>query len=151
MEWINIDEEVEPDILFHTQQIDFQLRDESVYKAWLENILKSEAHTHSEINYIFCDDAYLLEKNQTYLQHDTLTDIITFEYSKAPISGDIFISIERVRENAKDRKLDFDQELHRVMAHGVLHLCGYGDKKEEEIKTMRSKEESCMQMLHDKG
>ena len=147
MDWIPFDEEVEPQILFHSQQTDFQLTDESIYQTWIEQILTAEKHQHAEINFIFCDDAYLLEKNQTYLQHDTYTDIITFEYSKAPISGDIFISVERVRENAQARELAFDTELHRVMAHGILHLCGYGDKKEEEVKVMRAKEEACMQLL----
>ena len=124
MDWIPSDEEAVPQILFHIQQIDFQLADESIYQNWIEQILTKESHQHSEINFIFCDDAYLLEKNQTFLQHDTYTDIITFEYSKTPISGDIFISIERVRENAQERNLPFETELHRVMAHGILHLCG---------------------------
>lgn len=150
MDWIPFDEEVEPQILFHSQQTDFQLSDESIYQEWIEQILAKENHQYSEINFIFCDDAYLLEKNQTYLQHDTYTDIITFEYSKAPISGDIFISIERVKENAQERNLSIETELHRVMAHGILHLCGYGDKKEEEVKIMRAKEEECMQLLSGK-
>jgi len=149
MDWITFNDEVQPNILFHSQEIDFQLEEDAIYKAWIERIVQSEKHQHGEINYIFCNDAYLLEKNQIYLQHDTLTDIITFEYSKAPITGDIFISIERVKENAKERNLTFKQELHRVMAHGILHLCGYGDKKEEEIKIMRSKEEACMLMLSE--
>lgn len=147
MDWIPFDEEVEPQILFHSQQTDFQLVDEAIYQKWIEQILATENHQHTEINYIFCDDAYLLEKNQTYLQHDTYTDIITFEYSKAPISGDIFISIERVRENALERNLPFETELHRVMAHGILHLCGYGDKKEEEVRIMRAKEEACIRLM----
>ena len=147
MDWIPFDEEVEPQILFHSQQTDFQLVDEAIYQKWIEQILATEKHQHTEINYIFCDDAYLLEKNQTYLQHDTYTDIITFEYSKAPISGDIFISIERVRENALERNLPFETELHRVMAHGILHLCGYGDKKEEEVRIMRAKEEACIRLM----
>jgi len=144
MEWLIPDEQNIQCLLFHTQNIEFSLSDESKYQTWIRNILTEEKQSHGEINFIFCDDAFLLEKNQTYLQHDTLTDIITFEYSQAPISGDIFISIERVRENATDRKLSFETELHRVMAHGILHLCGYGDKEKLEVMLMREKEEVCM-------
>ena len=145
MDWMPFEEEAQ--ILFHSQEIDYELQTQEKYQSWITEILTKEQKTCGTINYIFCDDDYLLEKNQAYLQHDTLTDIITFEYSKEPISGDIFISIDRVKENAAERNLPFDQELHRVMAHGVLHLCGYGDKKEEEQKVMRSKEEACIAMF----
>jgi len=141
MEWLIPDEQAGQSLLFHSQNIEFNLRDESKYHTWIESILAAEDHEYGEINFIFCDDDYLLEKNKAYLQHDTLTDIITFEYNHTPISGDIFISIERVRENALERKLLFEKELHRVMAHGILHLCGYGDKKETEVTIMREKEE----------
>ncbi len=134
-------------ILFHSEEIDFELADQDKYLTWIEEIIQHEEQTYGDINFVFCKDTYLLEKNQTYLNHDTLTDIITFQYSKSPISGDIFISIERVKENAKDRDLPFQKELHRVMAHGILHLCGYGDKKDEEVLIMRAKEETCMAML----
>jgi len=110
-------------------------------------ILANEKKDCGVINYIFCDDDYLLKKNQSYLQHDTLTDIITFEYSNTPISADIFISIDRVKENAADRKLSIETELHRVMAHGILHLCGYGDKSDTDIKIMRIKEEESMRLF----
>ena len=104
-------------------------------------VIKAENKQIGEINCIFCDDEYLLEKNKTYLNHNTLTDIITFDYSeKDEISGDLFISIERVRENAKIYNVTFELELSRVLIHGILHLIGFGDKTDEEIKTMRQKE-----------
>jgi len=146
MDWMPYEEE-EAQILFHSQEIDYELLSQEKYQSWINQILSKEQKNCGTINYIFCNDVYLLEKNKTYLQHDTLTDIITFEYSKDPISGDIFISIDRVKENAAERNLPFDQELLRVMAHGVLHLCGYGDKKKEEQKVMRSKEEACISMF----
>jgi len=146
MDWMPFEEE-EAQILFHSQEIDYELLSQEKYQSWINQILSKEQKNCGTINYIFCNDVYLLEKNKTYLQHDTLTDIITFEYSKDPISGDIFISIDRVKENAAERNLPFDQELLRVMAHGVLHLCGYGDKKKEEQKVMRSKEEACISMF----
>jgi len=146
MEWIPLKDE-ESQILFHSQEIDFELQDQDKYQSWVNLIISKEQKRSSNINYIFCNDSYLLEKNQSYLQHDTLTDIITFEYQSDPISGDIFISIDRVKENALERDLPFQEELHRVMAHGILHLCGYGDKKEEEIKEMRAKEEQYMRLV----
>ena len=104
-----------------------------------------------EINYIFCDDDYLVEINQHYLDHDTLTDIISFDYSIGKeLHGDVYISIERVRENAVDFKVPFEEELKRVLIHGVLHYCGYKDKSEEDEKLMRQKEEEKMKMFHVK-
>ena len=151
MEWMPFETQEEPQIQFHNTNIQFQLADETLYLQWVEQILEVEKHKHTHINYIFCDDAYLLEKNQEYLDHDTLTDIITFEYSASPISGDIFISVERVKENAQERNIAFEKELSRVMAHGILHLCGYGDKKEDEVLIMRAKEEDCIQLLEKKS
>lgn len=111
-------------------------------KLWLEHIILSEGKKMGDINYIFCDDEYLLKINQDYLQHDYYTDIITFDYVKGKkISGDIFVSVTRVSENAPLLSKSFEEELHRVIAHGVLHLCGYKDKTEDEIKEMRSKED----------
>lgn len=102
-----------------------------------------------DINFIFCDDDYLLKINKEYLDHDTLTDIITFDYSVGnELHADIFISEERVRDNAADFKVSFDEELMRVMAHGVLHLCGYKDKLSEEEKIMRKKEDEKILMFH---
>jgi rRNA maturation RNase YbeY len=101
------------------------------------------------LDYIFCDDEYLLKINQDYLDHDTYTDIITFPYGDLNvIAGDIFISVERVKENAVNFRVDFELELKRVMAHGVLHLLGYGDKSEEEVLQMRLKEDEKIKLFH---
>lgn len=110
--------------------------------AWLENIITSEQKKPGAVTYIFCDDEYLLQVNRDYLQHDYYTDIITFDYVKGKtISGDIFVSLPRVSENAFALSKDFDSELYRVLAHGILHLCGYKDKTEKEITEMRRKED----------
>lgn len=109
---------------------------------WLENLILTENKKLGEINYIFCDDEYLLKVNQDYLQHDYYTDIITFDYVKGKtISSDIFVSLPRISENASTLSKDFDEEFRRVLAHGILHLCGYKDKTEEEQQEMRSKED----------
>ncbi|MFP9097512.1 rRNA maturation RNase YbeY [Flavobacterium sp. RHBU_24] len=127
----------------------FELTDEAKYEAWLAEVIESEDKTEGEINYIFCDDAYLLEKNIEFLNHDTLTDIISFDYTMGNlISGDIFISVERVKENAVEFNVLFEEELRRVMAHGVLHYCGYTDKTEEGEQEMRAKEEEKMKLFH---
>ncbi|OWR15548.1 rRNA maturation RNase YbeY [Chryseobacterium sp. VAUSW3] len=108
----------------------------------LENIILSEGKKPGEINYIFCDDEYLLQVNREYLKHDYYTDIITFDYVKGKtISGDIFVSLPRIFDNAQTLSKDFESEFFRVLAHGLLHLCGYKDKTEEEIAEMRSKED----------
>lgn len=110
--------------------------------SWIEYIITHEGKKLGDINYIFCDDEYLLKINQDYLQHDYYTDIITFDYVKGKkISGDIFVSVTRVSENAPLLSKSFDEELHRVIAHGALHLCGYKDKTEAEVKEMRNKED----------
>jgi probable rRNA maturation factor len=112
------------------------------YTAWLEDIILSEGKKLGEINYIFCDDEYLLKVNQYYLQHDYYTDIITFDYVKGrTISGEIFVSLQRISDNASTLSREYEEELRRVLAHGVLHLSGYKDKTEEEERTMRSKED----------
>jgi len=142
MDWPSYPEsEDSQNIFFHQEETECTWDDEKKIADWLKALIKEEQKTYTTINIIFCNDAYLLKKNQEYLDHDTYTDIITFQYEAEPIEGDIFISIERVRENAADLKTTFDQELNRVMAHGVLHLCGYGDKSEEEKKVMRGKED----------
>jgi probable rRNA maturation factor len=123
-------------------ETDFQLPNETQITSWLSAVILSENKTEGDINYIFCDDNYLVEINQQYLNHDTLTDIISFDYSVGnELNGDIFISIERVLDNAKDFNTDFDNELKRVMAHGILHYCGYKDKTDADEKLMRNKEE----------
>lgn len=109
---------------------------------WLENLIISENKKPGEINYIFCDDDYLLKVNQDYLDHDYYTDIITFDYVKGKtVSGDIFVSLPRILDNASTLSQNFESELNRVLAHGILHLCGYKDKTEEEKTQMRSKED----------
>lgn len=130
-------------------ETDFELQDEARYEEWISEVIESEDKTEGEINYIFCDDEYLLKKNIEFLDHDTLTDIISFDYTMGNlISGDIFISVERVKDNAADFSVSFDEELRRVMAHGVLHYCGYKDKSEEDSTVMRSKEEEKMKLFH---
>jgi probable rRNA maturation factor len=132
-------------------ELDFKLDNESAYADWISKVISSEIKGEGDINYIFCDDNYLVEINQQYLNHDTLTDIISFDYSIGnELHGDIFISVERVRENAVDFSVPFENELKRVMAHGVLHYCGYKDKTEEEEMVMRQKEEEKMKMFHVK-
>lgn len=109
---------------------------------WLEDLIVSEQKKPGDINYIFCDDEYLLQINREHLHHDYYTDVITFDYVKGKtISGDIFVSLPRISENAVNLSKDFDSELHRVLAHGVLHLCGYKDKLDNEIAEMRQKED----------
>ena len=131
---------MESNICYHSE-CDFQLKDNESITKWLEDAISTENKELGEINYIFCDDQYLLKKNQEYLQHDTFTDIITFDYTeKNRLSGDIFISIERVKENAITFAVPFETELSRGIIHGVLHLMGYKDKSEEDTETMRSKE-----------
>jgi len=123
-------------------ETDFELKDEAAYADWLARVIESEDKTEGEINYIFCDDEYLLAKNIEFLNHDTLTDIISFDYTMGNlISGDIFISVERVKENAADFNVPFEEELKRVIVHGVLHYCGYKDKTPEDEQLMRAKEE----------
>ena len=134
-------EEEENVISFFSEDIDFKLVQQERVARWIEAVIKKENARLQAMNYIFCSDQYLHQLNVKYLNHDTLTDIITFPYSQAPtIEGDLFISIERVKENAKQLGLSFEEELHRVIIHGVLHLCGYGDKTESEAKLMRQKE-----------
>lgn len=131
-------------------ETDFNLENEAKYESWVDEIIESESKTPGEINYIFCDDDYLHKINMEYLQHDTLTDIISFDYTVGSlISGDIFISIERVRDNAKDFEVSFKEELLRVMAHGILHYCGYKDKNDSDIELMRSKEVEKIKMFHE--
>lgn len=133
---------------FH-YETDFQLNNESEYSNWINRIIISEDFIEGDINYIFCDDTYLLKLNKKYLNHDTYTDIITFDYSSATIlSADIYISVERVKENANRYKSDFLNELLRVMSHGVLHLCGFKDKSKEESTLMRLKEDEKIKLFH---
>lgn len=117
-------------------------------KSWIKSVVEQRGWKTGEISYIFCSDEYLLNVNQTYLKHDYFTDIITFDYTDATkVSGDLFISIDRVRDNAQELNLSFEQELHRVIIHGVLHLLGLKDKTEEEAKEMRKAEEECLKSM----
>ena len=132
-------------------EIDFEIPEETIYTDWISSVILSENKSEGEINYIFCDDDYLVEINQQHLNHDTLTDIISFDYSLGnEIHGDIYISIERVRENAEEFKVSFEEELKRVMIHGVLHYCGYKDKSESDELLMRSKEDEKIKLFHVK-
>ncbi|WP_422858195.1 rRNA maturation RNase YbeY [Flagellimonas sp. S174] len=133
---------------FHFES-DFILNDISKFSDWINRIITEESLVVGKLDYIFCDDDRLLSINQEYLGHDTYTDIITFDYTEGKvISGDIFISTDRVRENSKTFQVDEQEELLRVMSHGILHLAGYGDKSEEEIVLMRAKEEEKIKMFH---
>ncbi|RDI56519.1 rRNA maturation RNase YbeY [Flavobacterium glaciei] len=130
-------------------ETDFILDNEEATAAWLGNVITSENKKEGEINYIFCDDDYLHKINVEYLDHDTLTDIISFDYSMGnELHGDIFVSIERVKDNATDFNVSFEEELKRVLVHGILHYCGYKDKGEAEELLMRSKEDEKIAMFH---
>lgn len=127
-------------IYFHSET-NFQLKKKNNFKHWIKRIAQCENRRVGELNYIFCDNAYLLEINLQYLQHDTYTDIITFDNSVEDIiAGDIFISVEMVKDNAIEFGVTFEEELIRVLSHGVYHLCGYKDKTDEEAQQMRAKE-----------
>ena len=127
----------------------FHLANEQSFSEWISRVIHDEECSEGEINYIFCDDEYLLEINQEYLNHDTYTDIISFDYSVGKkLQGDIFISIERVRENADNFGTSFDKELQRVMVHGILHYCGYKDKDSDDKKVMRSKEDHYISLMN---
>ena len=131
-------------------ETDFKIEDEHRLENWIKTIVADKGFEIGEINYIFCDDAYLLKLNIEFLQHDTLTDIISFDNTMGKlISGDIFISVERVSDNAKDFKVSFDDELHRVMIHGVLHYLGFKDKNEEDKKEMRRQENLALERLNN--
>ncbi|MBW4970008.1 rRNA maturation RNase YbeY [Croceibacter atlanticus] len=122
---------------------------EDEFNSWLLSVIASEGKNLGEINYIFCDDAYLLSINQQYLDHDTYTDIISFDTSEGnDLSGDIFISVERIQENAQQFNVSVDDELKRVLVHGILHFCGYKDKTDDEAKLMREKEDEKLKMFH---
>jgi len=128
-------------IHFFLEEIKYRIRNKGLLREWILNTIASENKGVGELNIILCNDNYLHKMNLEYLNHDTLTDIITFEYSEGDtISGELFISIARVEENAKMFSKTLIEELHRVIIHGVLHLCGYGDKTNSEKKIMTSKE-----------
>ncbi len=126
-------------------ETDFELDNQSEINSWISNVISKEDKKVGEINYIFCDDEYLHKINVEFLNHDDLTDIISFDYTLGNIiNGDIYISVERVRENASMFNVSFEEELHRVIIHGVLHYIGYKDKSEADKKIMRNKENDCL-------
>ena len=132
-------------------EIDFKIENELQYLDWISTVITSENKSEGEINYIFCNDDYLLDLNIKHLNHDTLTDIISFDYSLGnEIHGDIYISIERVRENAIEYNVSFNEELNRVMIHGILHYCGYKDKTDSDEQLMRLKEDEKIKLFHVK-
>ena len=133
-------------IEFNSQN-DFELKDVEHIESWLQNVADSEGFEIGELGYVFCSDAYLLEINQQFLDHDTYTDIVTFDYSIGKVlSGELYISTDRVLENAAIFQVDFQTELNRVMVHGLLHMCGYGDKTADEIAVMRQKEDDYLKL-----
>ncbi|SNS46367.1 rRNA maturation RNase YbeY [Ekhidna lutea] len=136
-------------IQFYSEETDFSLTKPTETSDWITEVIRAHDHKLSEISYVFCSDDYLLEINKEHLKHDYYTDIITFDNSEEEgiIESDIFISIDRVRENAQTQSTSFEHELNRVMIHGVLHLLGFGDKTEEQQKVMREKEDACLSLL----
>ena len=132
----------------YNYETDFKLESEEQISKWITDAIASEEYKLEEINYVFCDDDYLHKLNVEFLKHDTLTDIISFDYSVGKIiQGDIFISVERVADNAKDFGVSIEEELYRVMIHGVLHYCGFKDKSDAEAKEMRAKENHYLSQL----
>ena len=136
-------------ISFHVIDIDFVLKDEAELTHWLTKVSQSESHFIGRLSYHFCSDEHLLEMNRTHLDHDYYTDIITFDESRPPVlAGDVFISLDRVKDNALQLGTDWTIELYRVMVHGLLHLMGYKDKSDSEQEVMRSKESEALKLLH---
>lgn len=133
---------------FFSEDTSFQLEGSDSYSSWVNQIISNHSFELQDLNYIFCSDDYLLKINQEHLNHDYYTDIITFDNSESPaeIEGDIFISVDRVTENAKENSSPFQNELSRVLAHGLLHLFGFSDKTDEEKKVMREKEDACISL-----
>ena len=128
-------------ILFHNADTSYILKNKRIISSWITDTIKEEEKQLEEISYIFCTDDYLLKINQEHLNHDTYTDIITFDYTEdGIISSEIYISVDRVRENAKNLGVGALDEMHRVIIHGVLHLCGYKDKSDLQSQEMRGKE-----------
>ena len=140
-------------IHFFTEDISFSLNRRSALTSWLKNILSTHNFHLKSLNYIFCSDEYLANINRKYLNHDFFTDIITFDNSESSdeIEGDVFISIERVRENSERIGTGFCQELYRAVVHGLLHLIGFDDKTEADRLLMREREDACLSLLKTKG
>ena len=135
-------------IHYYNEDLTFELEHPLLINHWIKSVFTEENCSFVTLNFIFCSDMYLHELNMKYLHHDTLTDVITFAYNKSPVEGDIFISIDRVAENAKQYRVGTLTELCRVMVHGVLHLIGYNDKTKEEQELMRSMENKYLLLLN---
>lgn len=137
-----------PSLHFFEEEVDFKLPNPRKTSNWIKESIKKEKKKLVELNYIFCSDKYLREINIQYLKHKTYTDIVTFDTSEGPglIQGDIFISIDRVRENAAKFNTEFEEEIHRVIIHGVLHLLGYSDKNSRKKSIMRKKEDAYLSL-----
>lgn len=140
-----------PPIYFFAEEIPFTLKNKTVMRAWILAAVSAEGYILKELNFIFCSDEFLLHMNQQFLQHDTYTDVITFDHSEGfkMIQGDIFISIDRVRENSAELKVPFYTELHRVMIHGTLHLMGYKDKSRTAKLQMTAREDHYLSLLQN--
>ena len=133
---------------FYSADIDFSLDNPDLVTKWIQTVIRNHERMTGKITYLFCSDDYILDVNKRFLNHDTYTDIITFDNVEGNlVSGDILISIDRVGENARQFGVSFSQELHRVLVHGVLHLLGFKDKSEEDSKMMRAKENESLQIL----
>ena len=141
------------DISFYAHEIDFELQEQELVKDWLLFLVRNEGQTLQDLSYIFVSDDYLLGLNREHLQHDYYTDILTFPYHTEgnPIIGEIYISVDRVADNANTFSVSADDELQRVMAHGVLHLMGYDDHEEADIVLMRKKEQSALEAWNQKS
>ncbi len=138
------------DIHFFQEEITFDLQHQTILTQWINHVVSLEKQEIDIISFIYCSDNYLLDINKTYLDHDYYTDIITFDNrdsAEEPINSDIFISIDRIKDNAKTMNVTFELELHRVMVHGVLHLLGYKDKTDAEKNEMREREEASLSLL----
>jgi len=135
-------------IFFHTIDVDHRLKQKIALKHWINDCILAENKKTGNINIIFCSDNHLLEMNRTHLAHDYYTDIITFDFThNNVISGDLYISIERIKDNAIKNSVTLENETYRIIIHGVMHLCGYKDKTKKDIKMMREKEATCLSKI----
>lgn len=134
---------------FANNDVNLRLKQKTALKNWIQTVIEKEKLKTGTINYIFCSDEALLKINQQFLNHNTYTDIITFDYREAnTVNGEIYISTERIKENAQKFDVSFEEELHRVMIHGVLHICGYKDKGKEAAALMRKMEDKALNILN---
>ena len=139
------------EINFFEEDVTLNIQNKQAITQWIVQVVALEKQEIDNVNFIYCSDNYLLEINKTYLDHDYYTDIITFDnrdFQELPIDSDIFISIDRVKDNASTLSVSFEVELHRVMIHGILHLLGYKDKTDQQKQDMRDKEEASLSLLH---